>query len=256
MLEKGRYDYAKALSDLAGVDIKNHEDDPIKIIRIARNWLAGFITGKSTDAPAVVWEKFNLFMQSFAEERMKQGFSKDDIYEMPTSEFTGYIKEWLLKYKNPIASGLGSSAIITDGHFIYTSTELKDLSFEVVGGEITRNENGNLISKIKTRSPVVSGQRASEMIGANEEHFVSEESVISTNSAKPTIFTSSLDFTFPRGTTISDYIYDEDVEYKSNTIIKGHLQNLTFKGIFDTIWKTDSPNQNIEASGIFEIHLS
>lgn len=95
ILEKSRYDYAKALSDLSGVDIKNHEDDPIKMIRITRNWLAGFVNEKSTDAPAVVWKKFNLFMQNFAEERMAQGFSKDDIYEMPTSEFTGYIKQWL-----------------------------------------------------------------------------------------------------------------------------------------------------------------
>lgn len=95
ILEKSRYDYAKALSDLSGVNIKNHEDDPIKMIRITKNWLAGFVKEKSTDAPAVVWKKFNLFMQNFAEERMAQGFSKDDVYEMPTSEFTGYIKQWL-----------------------------------------------------------------------------------------------------------------------------------------------------------------
>lgn len=95
VLEKGRYDYAKALSDLSGVDIKSHQDEPIRIVRIVRNWLAGFMTDKAADAPAVVWEKYNLFMQSFAKERMEQGFSKDDIYEMPTSEFTGYIKEWL-----------------------------------------------------------------------------------------------------------------------------------------------------------------
>ncbi|MGI8883060.1 MAG: hypothetical protein ACR2IA_02315 [Pyrinomonadaceae bacterium] len=94
VLEKDRYDYAKAISDLAGVDIKNHNNEPIKIIRITRNWLNGFVE-ESVDAPAVVWEKYNLFMQNFAEKRTEQGFSRDDIYDMPTGEFIGYIKVWL-----------------------------------------------------------------------------------------------------------------------------------------------------------------
>lgn len=261
VLEKSRYDYAKALSDLSGVDIKNHEDDPIKIIRIARNWLASFVTGKSIDAPAVVWEKFNLFMQNFAEERMEQGFSKDDIYEMPTSEFTGYIKEWLRKNNYPIAPGLGSTAKITGGEYSHTWSSLpdeliKEFNFTVKSGEITRDENGTLVGHIIIRSPAVSAQKFIENTGQDKETFRSEASEISTDSSKPTIFTSSSTLIYPRGTTILGFTYEQDVEYKIKNILKGHLQNLTFKGVFDVVWETSLPNESFEASGVFEIYLS
>lgn len=260
VLEKGRYDYAKALSDLSGVDIKNHNDDPIKIIRIARNWLAGFVTGKPTDAPAIVWEKFNLFMQNFAEERTEQGFSKDDIYEMPVSEFIGYIKDWLLKNNNPIAPGLGSTAIIKGGEYNYTSSNLsdeiiKEFNFTVKSGKIARNENGKLVGHIIIRSPVVSAQRFIESIGKDRQDFVSEESYISIDSSKPTTFTSLWNITYPHRTPILNPT-EQDVEYRTKTISKGHLQNLTFKGTFDAFWETDFPNGNFKAAGVFEIYLS
>lgn len=37
VLEKDRFNYAKAISDISGVDIKSHNNDPIKIIRGVRN---------------------------------------------------------------------------------------------------------------------------------------------------------------------------------------------------------------------------
>lgn len=43
-----RYRYQKALSDLSGSDIKNHDDEPIKIIRVIRDWFA-VTTGKRND---------------------------------------------------------------------------------------------------------------------------------------------------------------------------------------------------------------
>lgn len=94
VLERGRYDYAKALSDLSGVDIKNHDNDPIKIVRSVRNWLSEFVE-ESVEAPSILWERFNFFMADFFEERKNLGFSKDDIYEMPTGEFIRYIKKWI-----------------------------------------------------------------------------------------------------------------------------------------------------------------
>lgn len=44
ILEKERYRYQKALSDLSGSDIKNHDDDPIKLIKVIRDW---FVTVES-----------------------------------------------------------------------------------------------------------------------------------------------------------------------------------------------------------------
>lgn len=94
VLEKDRYDYAKALSDISGVDIKSHNNEPVKIVRAVRNWLTNFIEG-TIHPPAKVWENFNFFMENFVEEGTKQGFSEDDIYEMPTGEYIRNIKDWL-----------------------------------------------------------------------------------------------------------------------------------------------------------------
>jgi hypothetical protein len=38
ILEKERYRYLKALSDIAGSDIKNHNDEPEDLVREVRNW--------------------------------------------------------------------------------------------------------------------------------------------------------------------------------------------------------------------------
>ena len=40
ILEKERYDYMRSLSDLSGVDIKSHRNEPEEIVRAVRDWIA------------------------------------------------------------------------------------------------------------------------------------------------------------------------------------------------------------------------
>jgi hypothetical protein len=61
VLSKTRFDYAKAISDLSGVDIKSHNEEVRRIIRVVRNWLRQYITGTVT-APSIIEEQFNYFM--------------------------------------------------------------------------------------------------------------------------------------------------------------------------------------------------
>jgi hypothetical protein len=91
-----RFDYAKAISDLAGVDIKAHNNDPRIIIQLVRNWLKQF-TQEQISPPEKIWKKFNVFIVNFYDKRVDEGFSDDDIYSMPTGEFIGYIREWLMQ---------------------------------------------------------------------------------------------------------------------------------------------------------------
>ncbi len=95
VLEKERYDYSKALSDFAGADIKNHNDDPRTIIKVVRNWFVETVNLTGVAATSVIWSDFIDFMADFDAERRSNGFEDEDIYEMPTPEFTGFIKEWL-----------------------------------------------------------------------------------------------------------------------------------------------------------------
>ncbi len=95
IVENSRFDYTRALSDLAGVDIKSYHDDPIKLVRQVRNWFVETVGLKGVAAPRKIWYSFNDFMSDFYDEREAEGFSKDDLAWMPVVEFMDFIREWL-----------------------------------------------------------------------------------------------------------------------------------------------------------------
>lgn len=104
ILSKTRFDYAKAISDLSGVDIKSHEEEPVKINRAVRNWLTQHTTGAAS-APQIIWDHFEYFTQDFYDKRKKEGFSKEDIYEITSAqlgEFIEYINEWIQQNREPL----------------------------------------------------------------------------------------------------------------------------------------------------------
>lgn len=94
VLEKEKYRYQQAISDLSGSDIRNHNEEPEKIAREARNW---FVEAVPCDAPSgtVIWERFNEFMADFYQQREAQGYRGEDLKTMPTSEYIGFITQWL-----------------------------------------------------------------------------------------------------------------------------------------------------------------
>jgi len=91
------HDYSIALSDLAGIDIKNHGDNAEQIIFEVRKWFVETVGLTKLKPPTVIFNDFINFMADFDAERRKEGFKDKDIYEMPIPEFTLFIKEWLQK---------------------------------------------------------------------------------------------------------------------------------------------------------------
>jgi hypothetical protein len=93
VLEKEKYRYQKALSDLSGFDIKSHENDPETLVRQVRNW---FVENEiqHADSGTKIWENFNEFMANFYEKREDEGFKDRDLEIMPTPEFIRFIQEW------------------------------------------------------------------------------------------------------------------------------------------------------------------
>lgn len=94
ILEKERYRYQKALSDLSGSDIKNHNDEPENLVREVRNWFREMISQKSPSG-TMIWEQFNEFMADFYKKREQQGYKGKDLQLMPTREYIDFIEEWL-----------------------------------------------------------------------------------------------------------------------------------------------------------------
>jgi hypothetical protein len=99
ILEENPYEYKKALSDLSGVDIKNHNNEADEIVRSVRDWFyetAGF---DEADYPKVIWNQFNDFTADLFEDRLTEDIPEEDVVEdierMPVSEYIDSVKEWV-----------------------------------------------------------------------------------------------------------------------------------------------------------------
>lgn len=92
ILEKEKYRFQKAISDLSGSDIRNHDDDPTKVIRAVRDW---FVTEelKRGDSWNKVWSSFNDFQAYLYDEVVqKDGYKSPD--EVPIAEIIHHMSTW------------------------------------------------------------------------------------------------------------------------------------------------------------------
>lgn len=95
ILEKGAFDYRKALSDISGVDIKSHDNKPAKVVQAIRNWFVDTVDLSGVAGPTAIWYKFNNFTSDFYTRRQTEGFSDEDLNMMPVREYINFIKSWL-----------------------------------------------------------------------------------------------------------------------------------------------------------------
>jgi hypothetical protein len=96
ILEKEKYYYMKALSDLSGFDIKSHSNDPSKVVIAVRDWFVETVGLRGIEGPTAVWYRFARdFADDFYSRRKAEGFTDDDLNMMPVPEYTDFIKEWV-----------------------------------------------------------------------------------------------------------------------------------------------------------------
>lgn len=92
ILEKERYRFQKAISDLSGSDIKNHDNEVDKAIIAVRDW---FVTEelKRGDSGSRVWDGFNDFQAYLYDEVVERdGHASTD--EVPISEIIHHMENW------------------------------------------------------------------------------------------------------------------------------------------------------------------
>lgn len=101
ILEKDPHAYKRALSDLSGVDIKNHNNEPDEIVRAIRDWFYETVGKTEADYPKVIWNRFNDFTADLFESRLEEDISEKDVVEdidrMPISEYLDVVEEWMVK---------------------------------------------------------------------------------------------------------------------------------------------------------------
>lgn len=60
ILDSERYRYQKFISDIAGQDIKAHENNPRTVIRVVRDWLRTY-SQASIPSGSVIWSRYQVF---------------------------------------------------------------------------------------------------------------------------------------------------------------------------------------------------
>ena len=95
VLEKERYRYQKALSDLSGSDIKNHDDEPSKIVKVVRDW---FVATENIRAESgnKIWSKFNEF-NAYLYDQAVEIDGHDNVDELQVIEVIRHMDDWLAK---------------------------------------------------------------------------------------------------------------------------------------------------------------
>lgn len=97
ILETGRFHYQQVLSDIAGQDIENHNDDPQTLVTKVRNWVSNnstdFIIGQSQ-----IWIALNQF-NAHLSTSLASTYSKKDINEMPIGDYIKFAKDWINNFK-------------------------------------------------------------------------------------------------------------------------------------------------------------
>lgn len=92
ILEKERYRFQKALSDLSGSDIKSHDDQVHKAILAVRNW---FVTEelKRGDSGNKVWDSFNDF-EAYLYDEVVEKDGHTSTADVQVSEIIHHMENW------------------------------------------------------------------------------------------------------------------------------------------------------------------
>lgn len=94
MLERNQHDFRRALSDLAGVDIKSHRDEPVEIVRAVRDWFVETVGLRRVASATQIWYRFTEFASDFYDARKADGYSDSDLNMMPVPEHLDFIRSW------------------------------------------------------------------------------------------------------------------------------------------------------------------
>lgn len=94
ILERRKWGYQKALSDLAGADIKSHGNDPFRLIEVVRNWLVQEADANPRPA-SEIRIRFNEFMADDFERLVKDGYRQRDIDRRPMNELKTAMEVWV-----------------------------------------------------------------------------------------------------------------------------------------------------------------
>lgn len=98
ILETDRYHYQKVISDIAGQDIENHNDDPKTLITKVRNWFSANFPTQTISGPSEIWIAYNQFVDDLST-NLSSTYTTQEIEEMPISDFIKFSTDWISEFR-------------------------------------------------------------------------------------------------------------------------------------------------------------
>lgn len=95
VLEQSQYDSKRTLSDLAGWDIKFHNNDFQTVIRKVSDWLKRVGDNVEDIGPSRIANDYVDFQEWSYEILLDRGYSEDDIKQYPTDRVLENILSWV-----------------------------------------------------------------------------------------------------------------------------------------------------------------
>ena len=95
ILGEQKYEYMKALSDISGIDILYHNNDPIKLIKSIRDWFVTNSDARISLVPNKIWYMWTNFCYYYRERQLNKGYAESDLFEVPIKEQIDIIEEYL-----------------------------------------------------------------------------------------------------------------------------------------------------------------
>lgn len=98
ILEKEKYTFQKAISDLSGIDVKEHGNNGAKIVECIRDWFAETVRVQEVPSADRIFADYtDDFQVNLLEYAEKLGFKKTNyIDKITTYEYINFIDKWKL----------------------------------------------------------------------------------------------------------------------------------------------------------------
>jgi len=94
ILDREKYRYLTFVSDISGQDIKDHNNDPQRLILKVRDWFST-VLNTHLPGPTVIWENYTEFVADLNEQLTSEGFNDSEIDEIPFSNFILLARPWI-----------------------------------------------------------------------------------------------------------------------------------------------------------------
>jgi len=92
VLDTEKYRYQQFLSDLSGVDIEAHQNDPAAASGIVRDWLRSGSGRTNVQGGKIVWQRYCRFRQALPHMCERFGI---DVGRIPFPDYLAMIEAWL-----------------------------------------------------------------------------------------------------------------------------------------------------------------